>query len=127
MTDTDRNRMKNKKNTDGSDVMKLYEMPAKTWYWLGVNSSELSWNNTKEDLLGEYIITAEEGQKYPDSFFTFTDAKALYNNKKFTIDAKADSEVLLVVNVDIPNNLRVYFLFPNFFKIRAAKTPAFCC
>ncbi|MBQ8912941.1 MAG: SufD family Fe-S cluster assembly protein [Lachnospiraceae bacterium] len=109
MTNTDRNIIKSKKNVDAKDVLNINAMPAKTWYWLGVNSSELSWNNSDETSLGENIITAEAGRKYPDVIFSFKDVATLYNNKKFIINAADDSEVCVIVNLNTINNIKVYY------------------
>ncbi len=109
MTKTDRKTIKSEKTVDARDIININAMPAKTWYWLGVNSSELSWNNSDEVFLGENIITAEAGRKYSDVIYEFTDVKTLYNHSLFTINAADGSEVTIIAKLDMINNMRALF------------------
>ncbi|MBQ9608600.1 MAG: SufD family Fe-S cluster assembly protein [Lachnospiraceae bacterium] len=94
----------NKKNVEYVNAM-----PAKTWYWLGVNSAELSWDNSDEAILDEKIFNAEAGRKYGDVTVSYTDVKALYNQDKIIINAAEDSELTVITNLNLDKNIKIFY------------------
>ena len=91
------------------DVMEINAMPSKTWYWLGVNSAELSWNKSDENLLGEKTFTLNSGRKYEDVIISYSDIKSAFNHDRIVINAAEGSEITLITVLDMHDNMRLNF------------------
>ena len=108
MTELESKSSKNNKD-NAIDIMDINAMPAKTWYWLGVNSAELSWSKNGESLLGEKAFTLNAGRKYEDVIISYSDIKSEFNHDRIVINAAEGSEMTLITRLDMSYNMRLYF------------------
>ncbi len=92
---------------NGSDVLTVNAMPSKTWHWLSVNEARIKWDSNSEEKYADELIVISENNKeeiWIDDITTQNE----YNSKKVKIEAKENSEVTIVSNHDIKNNLRAF-------------------
>ena len=96
-------------NKDSLTTIDVNVMPAKTWYWLGVNDAKLTWDTDDEAELDKLDIVVGAGQKASDVLIDFADVTRVFNKKQINITAEAGSEITVIAHLDKKENVRAFF------------------
>jgi Fe-S cluster assembly scaffold protein SufB len=83
----------------------INKLPAKTWYWLGVNDARIHWDVDKTTFLKEETLTASKNGKKPERITV--KGKGEYSTKVVKIDAKKDSSLTVYMDYSTDAKLGV--------------------
>ncbi len=87
--------------------LNINAMPAKTWHWLAVNDAKIKWDSSSEEIYADELIVVSENNK-EEIWVEDIATQKEYNSKKVKIEVKENSEVTVIANHDVDNNLRAF-------------------
>lgn len=91
---------------ENNDKLIINRLPAKTWYWLGVNDAKIDWELDKTIFLADESYKAVKGKKSEPVRISVR-GEGQYSTKDVKITAPENTEITVYMDYSADNNLAV--------------------